>query len=74
MLQSLEAPERCGQIQGWEYGGSVFLDYLRIDKKLHELSSSEAEALEHELEMLYLGLKQLLGRVGQLSSDTPRKL
>lgn len=71
MLEHLAAPEKSGRIQSWECGGSVFLDYLRISKTCQQLSEVPSEL---ELEALYVGLKQLAVRIGQLPSDSPRKV
>lgn len=74
MLEQLSSPDRCGRVQGWECGGSVFLDYLRISKKFRELSSSENEPSEFDLENLHIGLKQLAVRIGQLPAGSPREV
>lgn len=74
MLEQLRSPERSGQIQGWECGGSVFLDFLRIRNNLQELSSSEDEVSGLELESLHVGLKKLAVRLDQLPSDTPSQV
>lgn len=71
MLEHLAAPERSGQVQSWECGGSVFLDYLRISNTCRQLSEMPSEL---ELEALYVGLKQLAARISQLPSDSPRKV
>lgn len=74
MLEQLAPPERNGKVQGWECSGSVFLDYLRIGRKFQELSSSESEPSNFDLESLHMGLKQLAVRISRLPSDTPRKM
>ena len=67
-------PERCGQVQGWDCGGSIFLDYLRISAKFEQLQVSEDAPSEYDMESLYMGLKQLALRLKQLPSDTPRRV
>lgn len=74
MLEQLSPPERSGLVQGWECGGSVFLDYLRIGQKFQELSSSESEPSDYDLESLHMGLKQLAVRISRLPADSPRKV
>lgn len=74
MLEQLAAPERSGQVQAWECGGSVFIDFLRIRNKLLQMSMSEDSPSELDLESLHIGLKQLAPRLGQLPADSPRKV
>lgn len=74
MLEQLSPLERSGQVHGWECGGSVFLDYLRIGQKFQELSSSESQPSDYDLESLHMVLKQLAVRIGRLPDDSPRKV
>ncbi len=74
MLEQLAEPERSATVLGWECGGSVFLDYLHISRRFQELSESEDDPSELDLESLFVGLKQLPVRIGQLASDTPKQV
>ena len=74
MLEYLRVPEKSCVIQKWECGGSVFLDYLNIVKCSHQLSTSEDDLTEYDLESLYLGLKQLAARISKLPSNSPREM
>ena len=72
MLEQLS--ERSGEVQDWNCGGSIFLDYLRISAKFEQLQDSEDPPTDYEVESLHMGLKQLTARLGQLPSDTPRRV
>ncbi len=74
MLEQLGVSDRCGQVQGWDCGGSIFLDYLRISAKFEQLQDLEDAPTEYDVENLHMGLKQLTARLGQLPSDTPRRV
>ena len=75
MLEKLEP--HASNIQCWDNGGSIFLDYLCISNRFHQLSvssSSHKPMSEFNLESLLEGLKLLTGRIGLLSADSPRKV
>ncbi len=40
MLEQLSEPERRAQIQNWDCGGAVYLDYLHISNRLQELAQA----------------------------------
>lgn len=72
MLEQLA--DRSGQVQAWDTGGSIFLDYLRISAKFEQLRDSEDTPTDYEVESLHMGLKQLTARLGLLPSDNPRRV
>lgn len=75
MLEQLEP--HAGHVQGWDNGGSIFLDYLRISNRFRQLSLSSSPhkpLSEYNLESLLEGLKLLSGRISLLPEDTPRKV
>ncbi len=74
MLKMLKHHE--GQVFGWDEGGSVFLDYLLISDKFHELMQAQSERTftDYDLENLLIGLKLLAGRISVLPTNSPRQV
>ena len=74
MLEVLKSHD--SRVLAWDEGGSVFLDYLCISDRFHQLAvaKSHQTLTDYDLESLLEGLKLLAGRIGLLTVNSPRQV
>ena len=72
MLEQLS--ENSAVIQHWENGGSVYLDFLHVSSRIHQLAKMAGEPTAYELDEIHIGLEKLAHRIGQLPCQTPMEM